>query len=110
MSLPSSREKINLEIVEKNMGLESGKAHGTPEYVEEDEETKNVRQKMGLVTPSKKEDVEIQYIPRRSITKQWVIDEPRKPKVFALSGFAPRGPYNTMEIVEQEKKRLIESI
>ena len=79
MDLEIVEKNVGLEIVEKNMGLESGKAHGTPEYVEEDEDTENVRQKMGLVTqskkmglvtPNKKEDVEIQYIPRRSITEQ----------------------------------------
>ena len=43
-------------------------------------------------------------------TEEWMLDNPSQPKVFTLSGFTPYGKYYTAEVMEQEKKTLIENI
>ena len=56
------------------------------------------------------EDVEIQYIPKEPMTEEWMLDNPSQPKVFTLSGFTPYGKYYTAEVMEQEKKTVIDNI
>ena len=56
------------------------------------------------------EDVEIQDIPKEPMTEEWMLDNPSQPKIFTLSGFTSYGKYYTGEVMEQEKKTLIENI
>ena len=57
------------------------------------------------------DDTGVQYIPKEPMKEEeWMLDNPSQPKVFALSGFTPYGKYYTAEVMEQEKKTVIDNI
>ena len=48
--------------------------------------------------------------PRGTTSDCWAYDSPRQCKVFTLSGFVPRGRYFTIEVVEEERRKVIAGI
>ena len=102
LCLDAPVDEICLEIPDEGIDLECPENLDLLSPVKEED-----------VSPVKKEDVSPVkrfYHPRGIMSDYWAVDSPRKPKVFTLSGFVARGKYYTPEVVEQEKKRTIESI
>ena len=57
------------------------------------------------------EDIEIQYIPKEPMKEEeGMLDNPSQPKVFTLCGFTPYGKHYTAEVMEQERKTVIDNI
>ena len=105
----------------------------TKEYVEEEDETKDVETSvevpdegidlefMDPLSPIKKETSSIvkkeisplvkrSDPPRGTTSDCWAEDSPSQGKVFTLSGFVPRGRHFTSEVVEEERKNVIAGI
>ena len=102
LSLDATVDEISVEIPDEGIDLECPENLDLLSPVKEEE--------VSLVKKEVASPVKRFYHPRGTMSEYWAVDSPRKCKIFTLSGFEARGNYYTLEVVEQEKRKIIEGI